>query len=252
MLLCSARRPRRGAPRHWVPVGSRERPGCSRPVARVSGSLARPGVGPDGGRAARPSGLTPRCPPQPVMHVLARSLLQHYAVRLDGAGGAPAVGGRGGQRHTHGADRRHLRGPLRQRGVHVVSRQISPPWGSIRFRLALRTYAPWGSSVRVVSQTKLRKIPTRNLFTLLFPDQVWDRDSSGRPSQQPAVQRQGREQAVLQLYRHLQGLVQLVARVGDQLHAGPALPHHGRPRHPGPARLDERGRRHPRPQFLRL
>ena len=26
----------------------------------------------------------------------------------------------------------------------VVSRSISPPWGSIRFRLAPRTYAPWG------------------------------------------------------------------------------------------------------------
>ena len=39
-----------------------------------------------------------------------------------------------------------------------ASHLIPPPWGSIRFRLALRTYAPWG--VRVVSQTKSRKIPT--------------------------------------------------------------------------------------------
>ena len=50
--------------------------------------------------------------------------------------------------------------------VRVVSRSISPPWRSIRFRLALRTYAPWG--VRVVSQTKSRKIPTRNILPLFF------------------------------------------------------------------------------------
>ena len=50
--------------------------------------------------------------------------------------------------------------------VRVVRRSISPPWGSIRFRLALRTYAPWG--VRVVSQTKSRKIPTRNILPLFF------------------------------------------------------------------------------------
>jgi hypothetical protein len=34
--------------------------------------------------------------------------------------------------------------------VRAVSRSISPRWGSIRFRLALRTSTPWG--VRVVSQ----------------------------------------------------------------------------------------------------
>ena len=42
--------------------------------------------------------------------------------------------------------------------VRVASRTMSPPWGSIRFRLAPRTYDPRG--VRVVSRTKLRKIPT--------------------------------------------------------------------------------------------
>ena len=47
-----------------------------------------------------------------------------------------------------------------------ASRSIPPPWGSIRFRLALRTYAPWG--VRVVSQTKSRKIPTRNILPLFL------------------------------------------------------------------------------------
>ena len=52
--------------------------------------------------------------------------------------------------------------------VRVASRSISPPWGSIRFRLAPRTYdaPPWG--VRVVSQTKSRKIPTRKILPLFF------------------------------------------------------------------------------------
>ena len=50
--------------------------------------------------------------------------------------------------------------------VRVPSRKISPPWRSIRFRLALRAYAPWG--VRVVSQTKSRKIPTRKNLPLFF------------------------------------------------------------------------------------
>ena len=53
-----------------------------------------------------------------------------------------------------------------ERAVRVASRSIPPPWGSIRFRLALRTYAPCGPSVRVVSQTKSRKIPTRNVLPL--------------------------------------------------------------------------------------
>ena len=43
--------------------------------------------------------------------------------------------------------------------VRVSSRSISPQWRSIRFRLALRTYAPWGYIARVVSQTKSRKYP---------------------------------------------------------------------------------------------
>ena len=54
-------------------------------------------------------------------------------------------------------------------GVCVASRSISPRWGSTRFRLALRTYAPWG--VRVVSQTKSRKIPTRKILPLFFREQ---------------------------------------------------------------------------------
>ena len=44
-------------------------------------------------------------------------------------------------------------------GVRVMSRSASFQWGSIRFRSALHTYAPWG--VRVVSLTTSRKIPTR-------------------------------------------------------------------------------------------
>ena len=59
--------------------------------------------------------------------------------------------------------------------VRVVGRSISPPWGSIRFRQAPRTYdaPPWGA--RVVSQTKSRKIPTRNilpLFSVTRPTQT--------------------------------------------------------------------------------
>ena len=52
--------------------------------------------------------------------------------------------------------------------VRVTSRSVSPPWRSIRFRLALRTYAPWGCIVRVVSQAKSRKIPTRKILPLFF------------------------------------------------------------------------------------
>jgi len=50
--------------------------------------------------------------------------------------------------------------------VRAPSRSIPPPWRSTRFRLAPRTYAPCGPSVRVVSQTKSRKIPTRKIFPL--------------------------------------------------------------------------------------
>ena len=52
--------------------------------------------------------------------------------------------------------------------VRVPSRSIPPPWRSIRFRLTLRTYdaPPWG--VRVVSQTKSRKIPTRKILPPFF------------------------------------------------------------------------------------
>ena len=48
----------------------------------------------------------------------------------------------------------------------VLGRSIPPPWRSIRFRLAPRTYAPW--RVRVGSQAKSRKIPTRHVLPLLF------------------------------------------------------------------------------------
>ena len=57
--------------------------------------------------------------------------------------------------------------------VRVTSRSILPPWRSIGFRLALHTYAPRGCIVRVVSQTKSGKIPTRNVHvTARFRDQV--------------------------------------------------------------------------------
>ena len=57
--------------------------------------------------------------------------------------------------------------------VHAMSRSIPPPWGSIRFRLALRTYAPWG--VRVVSQTKSLKNTHPENITALFREQgkIW-------------------------------------------------------------------------------
>ena len=54
------------------------------------------------------------------------------------------------------------------RGVRVPSRAIPPPWWSIRFRLAPRTYAPWGRIVRVVSLTKSWKLPTRKILPLFF------------------------------------------------------------------------------------
>ena len=70
-------------------------------------------------------------------------------------------------------------------GVRVASRSIPPPWRSIRFRPAPRTYAPWGVRsvqfrpalgtyapwgciVRVASQTQSRKIPTRNKYHRSF------------------------------------------------------------------------------------
>ena len=61
--------------------------------------------------------------------------------------------------------------------VRVASRTISPPWGSIRFRLALRTYAPWG--VRVVGRTKSRKIPTRNMLPLFSLSRYTSTDADG-------------------------------------------------------------------------
>ena len=57
------------------------------------------------------------------------------------------------------------------------SRSITPPWRSIRFRLAPRTYAPRGCIVRVVNQTKSRKIPTRKMSPLFFAIRVrWERE----------------------------------------------------------------------------
>jgi len=50
--------------------------------------------------------------------------------------------------------------------VRVTSSSNSHRWGPIRFRLALRTYAPWGCIVRVVPDrlTKSRQLPTRELL----------------------------------------------------------------------------------------
>ena len=46
--------------------------------------------------------------------------------------------------------------------------QFHPHGGQSRFRLAPRTYAPCGPSVRVDGLTKSRKTPTRNVLPLLF------------------------------------------------------------------------------------
>ena len=43
--------------------------------------------------------------------------------------------------------------------VRVASRTISLRWGSIRFRLALRTYAPWGCIVRNEKKTDTALVP---------------------------------------------------------------------------------------------
>ena len=75
---------------------------------------------------------------------------------------------------NHGRDTRWPKPPAVLE-VRVVSRSIPPPWRSIRFRLALRTYAPWG--VRVVSQAKSRKIPTRNILPLFFASRPSTRTS---------------------------------------------------------------------------
>ena len=50
--------------------------------------------------------------------------------------------------------------------VRVVGRSIPPPWGTIRFRLALRTHAPRGCIVRVVPDrlTKSRNVNTHTQF----------------------------------------------------------------------------------------
>ena len=51
--------------------------------------------------------------------------------------------------------------------------------GSIRFRLALHTYAPWGCIIRVVSRTKSRQTPTRKTSPLFFHDQARSRRRAG-------------------------------------------------------------------------
>ena len=82
--------------------------------------------------------------------------------------------------HAEGQEEEQDHG--QRQDVRVPRRSIPPPWRAIRFRLALRTYAPCGPSVRVVSQTKSRKIPTsRDILPLCFvirydtvPDAVED------------------------------------------------------------------------------
>ena len=54
--------------------------------------------------------------------------------------------------------------------VRVLSRSTSPQWGSIRVRLALRTYAPWGVRVVSLTNSKSKKTPTRKTSPLFFVD----------------------------------------------------------------------------------
>ena len=81
--------------------------------------------------------------------------------------------------------------------VRVPSRSIPPPWGSIRFRLAPRTYdaPPCGPSVRVASLTKSRKIPTRNVLPVFcVREQV---QSAGQCQVCVRPQRRGRHPGAL-------------------------------------------------------
>ena len=73
----------------------------------------------------------------------------------------------GAARHGRGDDGRG-RVPRPRQGVRVPSRSISPPWGSIRFRRALHTYAPLGVRVVPDRRTKSRKIHTRNILPLFL------------------------------------------------------------------------------------
>ena len=64
----------------------------------------------------------------------------------------------------------------------VLSRSIPPPWGSIRFHLALRTYAPWGCIVRVLSQTRSRKnTHPKNITALHRAQAPPPRNGTARP-----------------------------------------------------------------------
>ena len=101
---------------------------------------------------------------------------------------------------TRGSHRFETKFPLTPpftdaRFVRVPSRSILPPWGSIRFRLAPRTYAPWG--VRVVSQTKSRILIYINnahpkQITALFPEQGRTPAPAHRGQERPREQRRAR------------------------------------------------------------
>ena len=60
--------------------------------------------------------------------------------------------------------------PVYAYASRAVQFSILPPWGSIRFRLAPRTYdaPPCGPSVLVLSQAKSRKLPTRKILPRSF------------------------------------------------------------------------------------
>jgi len=95
-------------------------------------------------------------------------------------------------------------------GPQYASRavQFHPHGESIRFRLALRAYAPWG--VRVVSQTKSRKIPTRNVLPFFFEQVRRQRGSGG------ALRRQGlQHERRRPLLRHVHPGTQVPGQLGQ-------------------------------------
>ena len=70
-------------------------------------------------------------------------------------------------------------------GYSLRAVHFHPRWASIQFRLAFRTYAPCGPSVRVVSQTKSRKLPTRDILPLFFLCAQATSGGSWRPLTRP-------------------------------------------------------------------
>ena len=100
---------------------------------------------------------------------------------------------------------------------YAVGRSISPQWGAIRCRLALRTYdaPPWG--VRVVSLTKSRKIPTRQILPLFFVRQAGLKTLKG--ALHDCVMRSARSEQELEMEEKLARKGKLPRRPSDTTRA---------------------------------